>query len=76
MRIEQAKNVSDIFRQRLADSGNKQAFRQFEQGQWRNMNWNEFGKYVARWQQALRNEGLQAGVALTHIIKLHHTGTG
>ena len=69
MRIQQAKNVSDIFRQRLAASGNKQAFRQFEQGQWRDMNWNEFGQYVARWQQALRNEGLQPGDRVAICLK-------
>ena len=69
MRIEQAKNVSDIFRQRLADSGNKRAYRQFESGQWRDISWNEFGAYVARWQQALRNEGLKAGDRVAICLK-------
>jgi long-chain acyl-CoA synthetase len=69
MRIEQAKNVSDIFRQRLAASGNKRAYRQFDQGQWRDISWNEFGSYVARWQQALRNEGLKAGDRVAICLK-------
>ena len=69
MRIEQAKNVSDIFRQRLAASGNKRAYRQYDQGQWRDISWNEFGNYVARWQQALRNEGLKAGDRVAICLK-------
>lgn len=69
MRIEQASNVSDIFRQRIEASGDKAAYRQFERGQWRNKTWADMAHEVARWQTALRNEGLQPGDRVAVSLK-------
>ncbi|MDH5631473.1 MAG: long-chain fatty acid--CoA ligase [Gammaproteobacteria bacterium] len=69
MRIEQAKNVSDILRQRLAVDGNRPSYRQFGDGQWQEISWNEFGQLVARWQAAFRKENLQAGDRVAICLK-------
>lgn len=69
MRIEQATNVSDIFRQRISADGQKVAYRQYEKGQWRDKTWAELGKDVAQWQAAFRKEGLQAGDRVAVCLK-------
>lgn len=54
-------NLSDLFLQRLRDTPEAPAYRQFEGKAWVDWRWGEVGRAVSRWQAAFRKEGLQAG---------------
>ncbi|MDB4308206.1 long-chain fatty acid--CoA ligase [Gammaproteobacteria bacterium] len=60
---ETAVTLAGLFRERVKRSPNKVAYRQFDQdtGQWCDSTWQEMATEVARWQDALANEGLQHG---------------
>ncbi|HSW52721.1 MAG TPA: long-chain fatty acid--CoA ligase [Sulfuricaulis sp.] len=54
-------NLSDLFLQRLRETPEAPAYRQFDGKAWVDWRWGEVGRAVARWQEAFRKQGLQAG---------------
>lgn len=53
--------LADVFLARVNASGDTPAYRQYEHGQWNSYTWSETCTQVARWQHALREEGLIKG---------------
>ncbi len=60
---EVAHTLPGLFRERVKRSGNRTAFIHYDRKtqSWRETSWNEAIREVARWQEALRREGLQRG---------------
>jgi long-chain acyl-CoA synthetase len=54
-------NLSDLFLQRLRETPDAPAYRQFDGNGWIDWRWSDIGREVARWQVAFRKEGLKAG---------------
>jgi long-chain acyl-CoA synthetase len=54
-------NLSDLFLQRLRETPDAPAYRQFDGKGWKDLTWGDVGREVARWQVAFRKEGLKAG---------------
>lgn len=61
MELSEQSNLYDLFVQRVRDTPDTPAYRQYEGDRWRDYTWRETGKQVARWQAALTREGLKAG---------------
>ena len=61
--LEEASTLAALFRQRVARSGNRTAFIQYDSAseQWREYDWNETARQVARWQKAFSDSGLEKG---------------
>ena len=68
---ETAVTLAGLFRERVKRSPNKVAYRQFDQdtGQWCDSTWQEMATEVARWQDALANEGLQHGDRVAVLLR-------
>ena len=68
---ETAVTLAGLFRERVKRSPNKLAYRQFDQdtGQWCDSTWQEMATEVARWQDALANEGLQHGDRVAVLLR-------
>jgi len=66
-----AGTLAGLFRERVKRSPNKVAYRQFDQdtGQWCDTTWQELATEVARWQEALSNEGLQHGDRVAVLLR-------
>ena len=60
---EEAGTLANLFRIRVTRSGGKRAYIHFDrqQQEWIETNWSEMGHEVARWQSALKAEGLVPG---------------
>ena len=61
--IEAAGSLAGAFRERVARSGERDAYVQFDgrSGEWRHYSWRETADEVARWQSAIRRQGLSTG---------------
>ncbi len=61
--IDDAVTLDGLFRKRVARSPEREAYRGYDRrtGGWRSYSWREMALEVARWQQALSDEGLRAG---------------
>jgi long-chain acyl-CoA synthetase len=59
----QAGTLYGLFRQRVARSPDKLAYRNYDRARkaWVDTNWSQMAALVARWQAALSAENLQAG---------------
>jgi long-chain acyl-CoA synthetase len=68
---ETAVTLAGLFRERVKRSPNKVAYRQFDQdsGQWCDSTWQEMATEVARWQDALTQEGLQQGDRVAVLLR-------
>jgi long-chain acyl-CoA synthetase len=68
---ETAVTLAGLFRERVKRSPNKVAYRQFDQdtGQWCDSTWQEMATEVARWQDALAQEGLQQGDRVAVLLR-------
>lgn len=60
---DECRTLYGLFRERLRRSPESCAYRDFERTtkQWVDMSWGEFAREVARWQTALKEEGLVPG---------------
>ncbi len=58
-----ARTLAGLFRERVRRSPDKIAYREFdaETGEWKTYTWTDTAREVARWQDALRADGLQKG---------------
>ncbi len=63
IRASVAGTLDGLFRERVRQSPNRVAYRQYERTQqaWVETRWTEMAQAVARWQGALRTEGLHPG---------------
>ena len=61
--LSDAVTLDGLFRKRVARSPDREAYRGFDRGTgtWRSYSWRETAAEVARWQQALREEGVRPG---------------
>jgi long-chain acyl-CoA synthetase len=58
---ETARTLPGLFARRVAESPDGFAYRQFEEGGWRDYRWGEMARLVGRWRRALEREGLSPG---------------
>ncbi|NEX15083.1 MAG: long-chain fatty acid--CoA ligase [Halochromatium sp.] len=61
MNTETAGTLAELFRWRVAQTPAAIAYRQYEQGAWRDYRWQDVARRVLRWQLGLAREGLQPG---------------
>jgi long-chain acyl-CoA synthetase len=54
-------NIFDLLLQRVRETPDAPAYRQFDGSGWKDLTWGETARAVARWQAAFRKEGLMAG---------------
>src|SRR5210317_2256446 len=66
-----AGTLAGLFRERVRRSPDKVAYRQFndDSKQWRDTTWKEMATEVARWQDALAQEGLQHGDRVAILLR-------
>jgi len=69
--LETAPTMSALFRERVRRSPNKVAFQQYDIGskQWQETSWKEMASEVARWQAAMKKEGLEKGDRVGVMLK-------
>jgi len=60
---ETAKTLYGLFRERVKRTPGNIAYRYFDEkeNRWKGIVWSEMASYVARWQKALKGEGLKDG---------------
>jgi long-chain acyl-CoA synthetase len=61
MKLTDQSNLSDLFVERVRETPDAPAYRQFDGSTWKDLTWGETARAVARWQAAFRKEGLKAG---------------
>ncbi|OGI65909.1 MAG: hypothetical protein A2W18_12695 [Candidatus Muproteobacteria bacterium RBG_16_60_9] len=61
MQITDKSNLSDIFAERVQATPSAPAYRQHDGSKWFTMTWGEVGREVARWQAALKRDGMKPG---------------
>jgi len=61
MELPSEANLSDLFLQRLRETPEAPAYRQFDGNGWNDWRWSDIGRTVARWQAGFEKEGLKAG---------------
>ncbi|MEW6329973.1 MAG: long-chain fatty acid--CoA ligase [Pseudomonadota bacterium] len=61
MDLTDQSNLSDLFIERVRETPDAPAYRQFDGSAWKDLSWSATGREVARWQAAFRREGLKAG---------------
>ena len=59
--INNSVNISQAFAARVGDTPDSLAYTQFRDGAWVDYTWRETAHEVARWQQAMKAEGLKPG---------------
>jgi len=59
--INESTNLSQVFSARVSDTPDAPAYKQFRNDSWVSYTWRDTAREVARWQQALKAEGLQPG---------------
>ena len=59
--ISTTTTIPQLFIERVRQSPDIPAYRQCRDGVWHDMTWSEAARQVARWQAALRSEGLKPG---------------
>ena len=70
--IQQAPTLAALFRERVRRTPDTTAYVQYDAGResWRSYSWLETARETARWQQAMRNTGLQRGDRI--VIMCHN----
>ncbi|MFA7387802.1 MAG: long-chain fatty acid--CoA ligase [Thiohalobacteraceae bacterium] len=68
---QQARTLAGLFRERVARSPERIAYRQFnaQRQTWEDSTWAEMGAAVARWQTALQGEGLVSGDRVAVMLR-------
>ena len=68
---QQARTLAGLFRERVRHSPTSIAYRQFDAAtqQWKDTTWAEMEQTVARWQAALRTEGLACGERVAVLLR-------
>ncbi|BAV35031.1 AMP-dependent synthetase [Sulfuricaulis limicola] len=61
MNLTDQSSLSDLFVERVRETPDAPAYRQFDGSGWKDLTWGETGREVMRWQAAFRKEGLKAG---------------
>jgi long-chain acyl-CoA synthetase len=61
MELTSQANLSDLFLERVRETPDAPAYRQFEGAAWRDYTWEEVARAVTRWQAAFEKEGLRRG---------------
>jgi long-chain acyl-CoA synthetase len=59
--INSSSNISQVFAARVSDTPDGPAYTQYRDGEWVNYTWRDTAREVARWQQAMKAEGLEPG---------------
>ncbi len=59
--INESTNISQVFAARVSDTPDAPAYRQYSDGVWTDYTWRETAHEVARWQAAMKAEGLKPG---------------
>lgn len=69
--VEQARTLDGLFYHRVRRSPERIAYRHFDRkaSAWRALTWHEAGRQVARWCEALANEGLQPGDRVAMLLR-------
>jgi long-chain acyl-CoA synthetase len=68
---DRAQTLSGLFRERVVATPGKTAYRQFDvaSNSWKSFSWAETAQEVARWQQALTQEGLTPGDRVAVMLR-------
>lgn len=68
---EEAGTLDGLFLARVHRSPDAVAYRQFakSRAEWQDLSWTEIAEQVSRWQQAMRNEGLQSGDRVALLMR-------
>jgi long-chain acyl-CoA synthetase len=68
---QDAKTLAGLFAERTRRSPGKIAYRYYREGSesWQECTWQEVSEWAARWQQAMINDGLQAGDRVAVMLK-------
>ena len=68
---QDAQTLSGLFAERIKRSPAKTAYRYYQESsqRWLNCSWQETGQRAALWQQAMRNDRLQAGDRVAVMLK-------
>ena len=68
---DEAVTLAGLFRERVKRTPDKVAYRQYDaaNGLWQDTSWAEMGAGVARWQEALAQEGLQHGDRVAVLMR-------
>ncbi|MBI2312169.1 MAG: long-chain fatty acid--CoA ligase [Betaproteobacteria bacterium] len=68
---EVAVTLDGLFRERVARTPDNVAYREFDehQGKWVDYTWREMDRHVARWQAAMRRDGLKPGERVAVMLK-------
>lgn len=61
MQLAPTSNLSDMFYNRVQETPDRPAFRQFDGTNWITLTWKDTARNVARWQAGLKRDGLQKG---------------
>ncbi|GMR21258.1 MAG: AMP-dependent synthetase/ligase [Gammaproteobacteria bacterium] len=69
MYIEQARNLSDLFYQRVNLTPERIAYSQFDGASWQEMSWQQVAVEAGRWQTALIKEDLRPGDRVAICLK-------
>lgn len=66
-----ANNLSDLFYERVKRSGNKIAYRYFDEADenWHDLSWNDIAKKIELWHTAFRHENLVKGDRVAIMMK-------
>lgn len=59
--VNPSTNISQVFAARVSDTPDAPAYRQYRDGTWIDYTWRETAYEVARWQTAMKAEGLKPG---------------
>ncbi|MFL6712905.1 MAG: AMP-dependent synthetase/ligase [Sulfurifustis sp.] len=69
MQLTSRSNLSDLFAGRVQETPQAPAYRQYDGVRWVAMTWGEAGRQVARWQAALKREGLKPGDRVSMCLR-------
>ncbi len=61
MELGYTSNLFDLLLQRVQDTPDAPAYRQFDGKEWNDLSWAQVGREVARWQAAFKKENLKSG---------------
>ena len=69
--LQQTRNLSDLFQQRVKQTPENIAYRFFatEQQAWQDITWQRMAEHVARWQASLKQENLAPGSRVGILLR-------
>jgi long-chain acyl-CoA synthetase len=69
--LEQARTLDGLFYQRVKRTPDGIAYRNYdrENKQWYELTWSDVQRQVARWRQALSDEGLETGDRVAILLR-------